>query len=283
MAPVSDEPADAPRPLPAAPASPGFGAVRRSASFGELEQMRRLLDTAEVRVALVGPDRRYRYANRAYCDFVGITPEAIVGMSAPEVLGARLYRKLRPVIEAALAGNTSQVEQWVNYPKRGRRFVRRIHTPNVMPDGRLDGYAVFVHDVTEHHRAEDELRASEALKAAVVNGALDGVVAIDTEHRIVEFNPAAERIFGRRRIDVLGRNVADILDLWRIFELHAVERTLIEPVLGVTLIAMTTAISVELFALSRCCSGRIRLVYIGEIVIHVVGFPGGRFRLGSAI
>ncbi|WP_109118229.1 bifunctional diguanylate cyclase/phosphodiesterase [Azospirillum sp. TSO22-1] len=203
MAGVSDKPPDSPRPLSAP--------RRSSATFGELEQMRRLLDTAEMRVALVGPDRRYRYANRAYCDFVGITPDAIVGMAAPEVLGERLYRELRSAVEAALAGNTSQVEQWVDYPLRGRRFVRRVHTPNVMPDGRLDGYAVFVHDITEHHRAEDELRASEALKAAVVNGALDGVVAIDGEHRIVEFNPAAERIFGRRRADVLGLDVADIL------------------------------------------------------------------------
>ena len=184
--------------------------ARHAASFSELEQMRRLLDAAEVRVALVGPDRRYRYANRAYCDFVRIEPDEIVGMSAPAVLGP-LYRALRPMVDAALAGDTSQVEQWVDYPGRGRRYVRRIHKPNLQPDGRLDGYAVFVHDITEHHQAEDELRASEALKAAVVNGALDGVLAIDTDHRILEFNPAAERIFGRTRAEVLGRNVADII------------------------------------------------------------------------
>ncbi|WP_448191054.1 putative bifunctional diguanylate cyclase/phosphodiesterase [Azospirillum sp. sgz301742] len=184
--------------------------ARRAAASGELEQMRRLLDTAEMRVALVGPDRRYRYANRAYCDFVGLAPDTIVGMSAPEVLGP-LYGALRHIVDAALAGTASQVELWVDYPGRGRRYVRRVHTPNVQPDGRLDGYAVFVHDITEHHQAEDELRSSEALKAAVVNGALDGVIAIDTEHRIVEFNPAAERIFGHARADVLGLNVTDVI------------------------------------------------------------------------
>jgi len=195
-----------PRHRPYAPAS-----YRQGISFSELEQMRRLLDSAEVRVALVGPDRRYRYANRAYCDFVGIGPDAIVGLAALEVLGAHLYRALKHLIDAALAGTTSQMEQWVDYPGRGRRYVRRIYTPNVQPDGRLDGYAVFVHDITEHHRAEDGLRASEALKAAVINGALDAVVAIDTEHRIVEFNPAAERIFGYRRDAVMGRSVVDVL------------------------------------------------------------------------
>jgi len=207
MAAASDTPSSCtPRPAPATPS-----AGRRASSLAELEQMRRLLDSAEVRVALVGSDRRYRYANRAYCDFVGIGPDDIVGLTAPEVLGAELYRNLKPLADAALDGRTEQIEQWVDYPGRGRRYVRRIYSPNVQPDGRLDGYAVFVQDITEHHKAEDELRASEALKAAVVNGALDAVVAIDTEHRIVEFNPAAERIFGHRRDAVLGMSVVDVL------------------------------------------------------------------------
>jgi PAS domain S-box-containing protein/diguanylate cyclase (GGDEF)-like protein len=208
MTAVPDGLADPP-PLRGPPATPA--SAHRAVSFGELEQMRRLLDTAEVRVALVGPDRRYRYANRAYCAFIGITADAIVGMAAPEVLGPQVYRALRHMVDAALEGISSQVEQWVDYPGRGRRYVRRVYSPNIHPDGRLDGYAVFVHDITEHHRAEDELRASEALKAAVVNGALDGVLAIDTEDRILEFNPAAERIFGRTRAEVLGRTVADVI------------------------------------------------------------------------
>lgn len=209
MAVFIDEPEAAPL-LSSVPATRPRPAALRGA-LDELDQLRRLLDAAEVRVALVGPDRRYRYANRAYCDFVGIEPDAIVGMTAPEVLGSDLYRALRHMVDAALAGTTQQLEQWADYPGRGRRYVRRVYSPNIRADGRPDGYAVFVHDITDHHRTEDELRASEALKAAVVNGALDAVVAIDTEHRIVEFNPAAERIFGYRRADVIGRSVMDVL------------------------------------------------------------------------
>ena len=68
-----------------------------------------------------------------------------------------------------------------------------------------------VHDVTEHKQAEAEVRSSEARHAATVQASLDAVVAIDARGGITEFNPAAEQMFGHRREDVLGREIADVI------------------------------------------------------------------------
>jgi PAS domain S-box-containing protein len=59
--------------------------------------------------------------------------------------------------------------------------------------------------------ANDELKRSEARKAAILDSALDCIVTIDHEGRITEFNPAAERTFGYRRDEVLGRQLADVI------------------------------------------------------------------------
>jgi len=37
------------------------------------------------------------------------------------------------------------------------------------------------------------------------------VLVIDTEGRLIEFNPAAEATFGHRREDVIGRQIADVV------------------------------------------------------------------------
>jgi PAS domain S-box-containing protein len=62
-----------------------------------------------------------------------------------------------------------------------------------------------------------ELRLSCERTRAIVDTALDGQVTMNHEGRIVEFNPAAERIFGLSRGDAIGRILADTIipPAWR--------------------------------------------------------------------
>lgn len=73
-------------------------------------------------------------------------------------------------------------------------------------------------DMAKHSTGEtglaERLRAyadSEALSAAVVASALDCVIVIDEAGCVIEFNPAAERVFGYKRDAVLGRPIGDLI------------------------------------------------------------------------
>ncbi len=55
------------------------------------------------------------------------------------------------------------------------------------------------------------LRESEARKAAVLETAFDGIVALDPNGLVVEFNPAAELALGRRRAEVVGRSFVELM------------------------------------------------------------------------
>ena len=46
---------------------------------------------------------------------------------------------------------------------------------------------------------------------AVLQSALDCIVAVDPEGRIVEFNPAAERTFGWSRVEAIGQKMDDLM------------------------------------------------------------------------
>jgi PAS domain S-box-containing protein len=63
----------------------------------------------------------------------------------------------------------------------------------------------------ERKRGEEAMRHSEARKAAVLESALDAIFTMDNEGRIVEFNPAAERIFGYARAAVIDKPMAQLL------------------------------------------------------------------------
>ncbi len=52
---------------------------------------------------------------------------------------------------------------------------------------------------------------SEARKTGILRAAIDAIVTADDDGRIIDFNPAAEALFGRRREEVAGRRIVDLL------------------------------------------------------------------------
>ena len=62
-------------------------------------------------------------------------------------------------------------------------------------------------DITERKRSEDAIRASEALRRAILDSTLDAILAIDATDRIILFNQAAEKLFGYSANEALGQPV----------------------------------------------------------------------------
>jgi PAS domain S-box-containing protein len=78
-------------------------------------------------------------------------------------------------------------------------------------DGSVLGAVLVFRDVTERCRSEEAIRASEARKAAILEAAMDCIISIDSAGRIIDFNPAAEKTFGFRRDEVLGKELAETI------------------------------------------------------------------------
>ena len=66
-------------------------------------------------------------------------------------------------------------------------------------------------DAAERARIEKELRDGEALKSAIVEAALDCIVTVTDDSRVIEWNPAAERTFGHTREAALGQDLAELI------------------------------------------------------------------------
>ncbi len=63
----------------------------------------------------------------------------------------------------------------------------------------------------QRRRAEEALRDSEARKAAIFDAALDAIISIDHSGKITEFNPQAEKTFGQKRDEVIGRQMDELI------------------------------------------------------------------------
>jgi PAS domain S-box-containing protein len=115
-------------------------------------------------------------------------------------------------ISVALGVTTSAVGVW--QALIGDRYAPFALLPAVVLGGGCLMAPIFgltVYLAQRAHNKAAALRRSEARKAAILDSALDCIVTIDHEGRITEFNPAAERTFGFRRDEVVGKQLADII------------------------------------------------------------------------
>ncbi|MFN2387880.1 MAG: PAS domain S-box protein [Thermoanaerobaculia bacterium] len=80
-------------------------------------------------------------------------------------------------------------------------------TADVRPGRHLSA----LRDVTERKQAEEALRDSESRTRTILASALDAIITIDDSGRVLEFNPAAERVFGYSHAEALGREMAELI------------------------------------------------------------------------
>src|SRR5947199_1194935 len=60
----------------------------------------------------------------------------------------------------------------------------------------------------------------EMLYRGILDTALDCIITMDAEGRVLEFNPAAERVFGFRRQEAVGKELAELIIPPRMREQH---------------------------------------------------------------
>jgi two-component system NtrC family sensor kinase len=98
---------------------------------------------------------------------------------------------------------------------RDGREVSWTNRPIVDGEGHYHGRVNYYSDITRMVCAERDALANEARARAVIEGAVDAIVSLDDDLRIIDFNRSAARTFGWTRDEVL----------WQAFDEVAVERT----------------------------------------------------------
>lgn len=63
----------------------------------------------------------------------------------------------------------------------------------------------------KRRQAEEALHDSEARKAAIFDAALDSIISVDNDGKVIEFNPQAEKTFGYNRDAVIGRQIDELI------------------------------------------------------------------------
>jgi len=185
---------------------------------GGLPLLRALLDAIPARVVVLDATEHLVYANDEFFAFTGLHPKQVLGQAIGRVIGPDAYAGYAPLRERLKLGAPVSWEGWVTLAGRGRRYMREQLIPCGPAHAPLDATIVISLDWTALKQREAELSAkvqeletTEALKSSIVDHALAAIVSTDAAGRVVEFNPAAETMFGVSRDQTLGRPVAEVI------------------------------------------------------------------------
>ena len=175
-------------------------------------RFRALAETASDAILTADGENRIVFANRAAERVFGYPIPAMIGRPLERIIPG-LHPLWDPESETAgrsVSTDTAPRERTAIHAS-GRPIPLEISIARLPHNGRGPFSTIVARDVTERKRAEDALRASEARKSAMIEAALDAIVTIDAQGRVLEFNSAAERIFGYTRECALGKPMADLI------------------------------------------------------------------------
>jgi two-component system, LuxR family, sensor kinase FixL len=145
-----------------------------------------------------------RGAERLY----GYTADEVKNRSLDLLIPDDHAGELARLLEDIRVGKRVEHYETVRRTKDGRLVdVSLTVSPVRNGSGGIVGAATIARDISARKRDELALRTSELRWRSIIESAVDGIVVIDENGRIEAFNPGAERLFGYREADVVGRNV----------------------------------------------------------------------------
>ncbi|TNC04483.1 PAS domain S-box protein [Methylobacterium terricola] len=185
-------------------------------------QLRLVTDALPFLVAFVDHSLTYRFANAAYRDWFGLAPEQVVGRTVPEIAGAEGYAARRAGIERALAGEPVRMDLDWPWPNGERRVADIRYLPRHDASGAVDGFYVFVQDVTALRDAAAVLSARADTLAHEVaerteerdrmwETSPDLMLVIDFDGMFRRVNPAWTRLLGYMPEELVGHHVNEFV------------------------------------------------------------------------
>jgi len=155
---------------------------------------------------LAAPGPRFAYLNAAALRLFGAA-------QGSELVGKPIRDRIHPGSRELLERRIRETMEARSSPAQEEVYLRLDGTPVPVEvaAARIDylgevGAVVFVRDITERKAAEEKIREQTFL----LETASDAIMVRDLQHRIQYWNRSAERLYGWRADEALGRNMSEM-------------------------------------------------------------------------
>lgn len=163
-----------------------------------------VLDQANDGVVLIDDRNNVTFFNRAAEQLWGYKADEVIGRNVKMLIPSEMRSQHDGFVDRhrrdgqnRAVGASREVQMEC---RDGSRIWVNLSLSQVIDGSGKKHYAAFVRDVTEARR-------DRAVVEQTLSQAIDAVVSIDTKNTVTFFNDAAEKLWGYKRDEVIGKNV----------------------------------------------------------------------------
>jgi diguanylate cyclase (GGDEF)-like protein/PAS domain S-box-containing protein len=180
-------------------------AALRAAEQASREESRTAFDHATTGMNLADQQGRYVRVNRAFAAMLGHHPDDLVGLSFREITAEDDVDTDIASINELVTGHLPATLREKRYRHRdGRLIPALVSTSLIRPDVNGTWQLLSVVESLAERRAAEE-------RLLELHSAVDGIISIDENSRVVAWNLGAERLLGHRAGDMIGHNLDRIM------------------------------------------------------------------------
>lgn len=179
----------------------------RAAKSESERRMQRIMDLIPVPIYAKDMTGHFTFANQKVADLHRMKREELIGKTLFDILPADIAEAIHQNdLDIIATAKTVEFEERAPQPD-GMRHYLSIKFPMFDDSGVLVGVGGTSTDITERIRAEESLRISQQRLLLHREQSPVGVIEWNTDFEFLDWNPAAERIFGYTKEEVQGQHI----------------------------------------------------------------------------
>jgi len=185
------------------------GSKKRLIASGDL--MDYIISHARSAIAVFDNDLKYIYVSKRYLNDYKVKEQNVIGKSHYEIF-PDIPQRWKDAHQRSLAGEVLNSEEDPYHREDGSvDWTRWECRPWYESDCSIGGIIIYNEVINERKKIEEALRQSEQLLSTHLLNTPIGAIAWDLEFKTVEWNPAAEAIFGYTKDEAMGKHITQLI------------------------------------------------------------------------
>ncbi len=169
------------------------------------------LNALATPLAYIDRRQRYRFANKAFLDWIGKRADQVLAREVIEVVGREVYQLYQAYIEAALEGERTGFERQLVIAGRPAIWIRVDYYPDRSPQGSVRGFLVTYCDVDHLKGLELEAGQREQRLRLVTDSVGVPILYFDRQQKLRFANKPYSDWSGIAADDLLGRTLSEFM------------------------------------------------------------------------